>query len=200
MSGQIWAAYDDIESLPRYYFKVKEIHSRDPFKANITWLDLRNMSVEQRALKERGYHPVCGANFRGSSSQIVNSVDIFSHVINWEKGPKGTIKIYPTKGEVWAIYRGRKSGILSKRKSSSFMYDIVEIVGSYDEQTGVTIAYLVKLFHYKSVFKSSKVISSIPAEEFYSFSYQVPAHRLKGNEAPGIEEGFWELDPASLPR
>lgn len=198
--GQIWALYDDKDGLPRYQIKVKEMHSYSPFKVTISWLEPRKPSEEQRELLDLGSSFACG-EFRSSSSQIMDSVNAFSHIVKWEKGPKGIIKVYPRRGDVWGIYRDWEPGQqLVKVGDAPLQYNMVEVLTDFSEASGVSVALLNKVEGFKTVFKlSNEPALHIPYLELLRFSHQVPAHKLKGDEAPGISEGCWELDPASVP-
>ncbi|MCO5553540.1 hypothetical protein L7F22_007062 [Adiantum nelumboides] len=198
-AGQVWASYDDVDSLPRFYLKVKEVQSQDPFRVKISWLELQNLSADQLALKKLGFLPTCGSCFKTTSSQILDSVDMFSHILKWEKGPKGTILIYPRKGDVWALFRNWKPGLRTRKKSLLQEYDMVEVLTDFSKQGGVSVVRLEKLPEHKTLFKRLEDRLEIPAAELCRFSYHVPAYLLKESEVPDNVKGCWELDPASVP-
>ncbi|KAH6557748.1 hypothetical protein KP509_1Z097000 [Ceratopteris richardii] len=197
-AGQIWACYDDVDGLPRFYFRVKEVLSRNPFKVQISWLDLWNMSNEQYALKDLGFWPTCGTGFKSKGGQILDSVNTFSHIVTWEKALKGQVMIYPRKGDVWALYRNWKAGHYFRLKDLQ-QYDMVEVLADFSKQTGVIVARLEKLPEHKTVFKRTNVHLEILPSELCKFSYRVPAYLLREDELPGMEVGCFELDPASVP-
>lgn len=198
-AGQIWAAYDDNDGMPRYYFRVKEVKSLNPFKVAICWLELRNLSEEEEELKDSGFYLTCGNCFKNSSSQVIDSVNLFSHIVKWEKGPKGAIKIYPREKDVWALYRDWEPGLGFMKDDTPLKYDMVEVLSDFNEQTGLKVARLDKLTGFKTLFKRTEDCFKIPATEHSRFSHQVPAHMLQGDEVPGIPKGCCELDPASVP-
>eukprot|EP00250_Pteridium_aquilinum_P009950 c19049_g1_i1 orf=586-2979(+) len=200
-AGQIWASYDDVDGLPRFYFRVKEVQSQNPFRVSICWLELQNLTAEQQALKRLGFFPTCGNCFKSTSTQVLNSMNMFSHILKWEKGgSKGTVMIYPRRGDVWALYRNWKPGLRVKKKNLLQEYDMVEVQTDFSKQAGVSVACLEKLPDYKTLFKSSGARFEIPAAELCRFSYQVPAYKLQENEIPDNQKGCcWELDPASVP-
>lgn len=198
-AGQIWASYDDVDGLPRFYFKVKEVQSKDPFRVNVSWLELQNLTADQQALKKLGFMPTTGNCFKATSSQVLDSLDMFSHILNWEKGPKGTVVVYPKKGDVWALYKNWKPGLRTRKKSLLQEYDMVEVLTNFNKQVGVSVARLEKLSDHKTLFRRSGVPWEIPVAELCRFSYQVPAYLLQEHEVPVKEKGCWELDPSSLP-
>lgn len=198
-AGQIWASYDDVDGLPRFYFKVKEVQSQSPFRVSICWLELQNLTTEQEVLKRLGFSPTCGNCFKFTTTQTLNSMNMFSHLLKWEKGSKGTVIIYPSKGDVWALFRNWKPSLRYKKKSSLQDYDMVEVLTDFNKQSGISVARLEKLPNYKTLFKRSETSLKIPAAELCRFSYQVPAYKLREDEAPDNQKGCWDLDPASVP-
>ena len=124
---------------------------------------------------------------------------LFSHILKWEKGLKGLIRIYPKKGDIWALYRDWEPNLGIGKESASFKYDMVEVVSDFNADTGVSVACMKKFRRHKTVFVCTGSYLNIPAEEICRFSYQVPAYKLKGTEAPDLEGSLWELDPASVP-
>ncbi|KAH7420953.1 hypothetical protein KP509_13G032100 [Ceratopteris richardii] len=197
-AGQMWASYDDIDGLPRFYFRVKEVLSLDPFRVSISWLELQNMTADQYALKKLGFWPTCGTGFKSKGGQVLDSLNMFSHILNWEKGPKGQVMIYPKKGDIWALYRNWKPGLHVEEKSLLQEYDMVEVLSDFDKQEGVLVVHLEKLQDHKTLFKRTNVQLEIRAFELCKFSYHVPAYLLRVEESPLKEECCWELDPASV--
>ena len=51
-----------------------------------------------------GFYKGC-VHFKHGKSANKNVLNIFSHIVAWEKSPKGTIGIFPQKGDFWALYR-----------------------------------------------------------------------------------------------
>ncbi|MCO5566404.1 hypothetical protein L7F22_020081 [Adiantum nelumboides] len=198
--GQIWALYDDRDGMPKYYMKVKEVRSRTPFKVLIGWFELRKPSHELCELLDLGFSIACG-EFRMSSSQIMNSVNSFSHLVNWEKSGKGLVKIYPKKGQIWCVYRNWKAGQQVFTVGDGLVgYILVEVLSDCCEASGAHVLSLSKVAGFKTTFQSSTGgVFQIPFLELLRFSHQVPARRLEGNEAPGISRDCWELDPAAIP-
>ncbi|WMV10239.1 hypothetical protein MTR67_003624 [Solanum verrucosum] len=78
--GQVWAVYDTLDAMPRFYAIIRKILS-PAFKLRITWFRLGNLEdVED--------HP------------------IFSHLVcAINRNSYGAIKIFPQEGETWAIFK-----------------------------------------------------------------------------------------------
>lgn len=200
--GQVWALYDDKEGMPKYYMKVKEMRSRKPFKVMIGWFEIRKPSDTVCDLLDLGFSIACG-EFRMVGSQVMDSVNSFSHRVEWEKSGKGLAKIYPKKGEIWCIYKDWEVGQQAVKAvdEEPLAYSLVEVVdGDSEEVSGAAFRLLKKVEGFKSVFESTNEPEvRVPISELLRFSHRVPAHGLKGTEAPGIPKGCWELDPAAVP-
>ncbi|KAI5056952.1 hypothetical protein GOP47_0028770 [Adiantum capillus-veneris] len=198
--GQVWALYDDKDGMPKYYMKVKEVRSRTPFKVVIGWFELRKPSDELCELLDLGFSIACG-EFRMSSSQIMDSVNSFSHLVNWDKSGKGLAKIYPKRGQIWCIYKYWKEGQQVLRVGDGLVgYSMVEVLSDCCEVSGASVMLLCKVEGFKAIFQiSTEGVFQVPFLEVLRFSHRVPARKLEGTEAPGISRDCWELDPAAIP-
>ncbi|XP_050156578.1 uncharacterized protein LOC126630498 isoform X2 [Malus sylvestris] len=170
---QVWAAYDN-DGMPRYYGRIQKVISLKPFKMRVSWLNSRSN------------------NELGTLNWV-----------NWTKGTRGMIRIFPTRGEIWALYRNwspewnqhTPDAVINK-------YDMVELLDEFTEEHGVSVAPLSKVAGFKTVFRKHtdpKEVKRIPKEEMFRFSHRVPSHLLTGEEAHNAPKGCWELDPAALP-
>ncbi|KAK4436852.1 Chaperone protein DnaJ [Sesamum alatum] len=200
---QVWAAYDDDDGMPRYYALVHQVISRKPFKIQISWLNSKSSS-EFGSLDWIG----CGftkttGDFRVGKSVVNKRLNSFSHPVKFQKGARGAIKIIPRKGDVWALYRNwsphwdevTADEVIHK-------YDLVVVLEDYNEDEGVLVAPLVKVAGFTSVFNQlldEKDIWTIPREEMFRFSHEVPFYMVDGLEAENAPKGCYELDPAALP-
>ncbi|XP_061343022.1 uncharacterized protein LOC133289166 [Gastrolobium bilobum] len=203
--GQVWAVYDDDDGMPRHYALIDEAISANPFEVRISWLDLQNNGDEKIISREQmGFHIPCG-RFKVARKASINSVNIFSHVVDCDRAASEVYKIYPKKGSVWALYGeatldadGRKVAVEGKR-----YYDIVVFLTSYSEMNGLSMAYLEKVDGYKTVFKrqemGSHAIRFLGKDDIWLVSHQIPARKFSCNETPEPLKDCWELDPASLP-
>uniref|UniRef100_A0ACD5ZGA4 Uncharacterized protein n=1 Tax=Avena sativa TaxID=4498 RepID=A0ACD5ZGA4_AVESA len=83
----------------------------------------------------------------------------------------------------------------------TYEYDTVEVLSDFTVEAGVTVAPLVKIRGFVSLFGKAIDKSSfvIPSSELLRFSHSIPVYRTKGNEKVGVADGFLELDTASLP-
>ncbi|CAF2128861.1 hypothetical protein BRARA_C04039 [Brassica rapa] len=200
---QIWAIYDEDDGMPRLYCVVREVLSLEPFKIDIAYLSSKT-DIEFGSMKwvQYGFTKSCG-HFRIQNYDVVEQVNIFSHLLRGRKtGRGGCVRIFPKTGDIWAVY---KNWSLNWNESTPdevrHEYEMVEILDEYTEQYGVCIAPLVKLEGYKTVYhRSGKEDGKkwIPRSEMLRFSHQVPSWFLKGATS-GFPGNCWDLDPAAIP-
>ncbi|KAL9999819.1 putative DnaJ domain, Chaperone J-domain superfamily [Helianthus debilis subsp. tardiflorus] len=185
---QIWAIYDEEDGMPRLYCVVRQVISVKPFQLHITYLNSKPDA-------EFGVNKSCGS-FKVAHSVFVDQVNIFSHLLGRENvGKGGSVKIYPKRGDIWAVYRKKKS------KKAMQQYEMVEILDDYSEKVGVCVTPLAKLEGYKTVYQrnpNKSAVRVIPRKEMVRFSHQVPACLLKG-QGLNLPDGCWDLDPAATP-
>ncbi|KAG5059102.1 hypothetical protein JHK87_000131 [Glycine soja] len=197
--GQVWAVYEDEDGMPRNYALIDETVSVNPFGVRISWLDVQNSGDGRIVSREKiGFHIPCG-RFKATRKASVNSVNIFSHVVDCDRAARELYKIYPKKGSVWALY-GEGSIDVDEGKGC---YDIVVFLTSYNEVNGLSMAHLEKVDGYKTVFKrqekGSGAIRFLGKDDMWLVSHQIPARKLLCDETPELLKDCWELDPASLP-
>ncbi|XP_044505470.1 uncharacterized protein LOC123225534 [Mangifera indica] len=200
---QVWAAYDDDDGMPRFYARIHKVISLKPFRMRISWLNSRsNSELGPMSWIDSGFAKTCG-DFRSGKHEISETLNSFSHNIKWTKGTRGIIRIFPSKGDVWALYSNWSPDWNEETPDEVIhKYDMVEVLDDYNEEQGVSVRPLVKLATFKSVYQKNmdpKSVWRIPKEEMFRFSHQVPGHLLTGQEAQNAPTGSWELDPAAIP-
>ncbi|KAL5724697.1 hypothetical protein ACHQM5_007923 [Ranunculus cassubicifolius] len=203
--SQIWSVYDDDDGMPRHYGLIDEVESVNPFVVKMRWLDMeRNTDERLISWEKSGFHISCG-RFKVSKQIIVESVNVFSHLVNCERVAREVYWIYPKKGSIWALYKekalsGDEEG---QRLTETRSYDIVVSLTSYSEMHGLSLAYLEKVEGFKTIFKRREIgahaVKWIEKNDLLLFSHQIPAKELSGTESNDLPKGCWELDPASLP-
>ncbi|XP_010555718.1 PREDICTED: uncharacterized protein LOC104825135 [Tarenaya hassleriana] len=201
---QIWAAYDDDDGMPRFYARIQKVVSLDPFKMRISWLNSRsNSELGDVDWIDSGFTKTCG-DFRTGKYEFTDTLNSFSHRVHFTKGSRGVIRIFPRKGDVWALYRNWSSDWDSDTPDDIIhKYDMVEVLDGYtDNEQSVTVTLLVKVPGFRAVFRKSmdpNDARKIPKEEMFRFSHQVPNYVLTGQEADNAPTGCRELDPAATP-
>lgn len=203
-TGQIWAVYDTLDAMPRFYVRIRKVFS-PTFKVRITWLEPDPDDVDEIQWVNEDLPVACG-KFKIGSSQNTEDLPMFSHMIYCEKGSqRDTYKIFPRKGEVWAVFKNWDIKWKSDADhSQKFEYEFVEILSEYTEDSGACVVYLGKLKGFVSVFcrtsKEGNETFQIPPGELFRFSHMIPSFKLMGEEGQGVPKGSFELDPACLPK
>ncbi|MBA0709633.1 hypothetical protein Golax_024657 [Gossypium laxum] len=202
--GQVWAIYDD-DGMPRRYGLIEEVFSVNPFEVKMSWLDSQNNGDDKLiSWEEMGFHVSCG-RFKVARKSSINSVNIFSHMVECERAAKEFYRIYPRKGSVWVLYNEAKLGAAGRNRSArdKHCYDIVVLLTTYSEVHGLSMAYLEKVDGFKTVFKRQEIgcqaIRWLEKDDIRLFSHQIPARKLSGDDVPDLLKDCWELDPASVP-
>ncbi|KAJ4705871.1 DnaJ domain [Melia azedarach] len=200
---QVWAAYDDDDGMPRYYARIHKVMSLKPFKMKISWLNSRsNSELGPIPWVDSGFSKTCG-EFRTGRHEISNTLNSFSHKVKWTKGLRGVVRIFPCKGDIWALYRNWSPDWNEHTPDEVIhKYEMVEVLDDFNEEQGVSVVPLVKVAGFRTVFQKQadcEEVQRIPKEEMFRFSHQVPSRLLTGLEAHNVPVGSWELDPAATP-
>ncbi|GLT27445.1 hypothetical protein SLA2020_024420 [Shorea laevis] len=200
---QIWALYDEDDGMPRLYCLIRQVVSVKPFKIHIAYLNSRTDSEFGTVnWVDSGFTKSCG-HFRAWNSDVIDQVNIFSHLLRGEKaGRGGCVRIFPKSGDIWALYQNWSTEWnRSTPDEVRHQYEMVEVLDDYSEELGVCVSPLVKLSGFKTVYQrdtNKDAIRWIPRREMLRFSHQVPSWLLKG-EAGHLPEHCWDLDPAATP-
>lgn len=196
--GQVWALYDDSDGMPRHYVQIRKIITIIPFNVQIAWLEPKCYSAEAHAWLASGNALTCG-DYTIEESSTMGHVECFSHVIKQEVGQGRKVNIYPSEGDVWALYKGWRESDWSQRTNMG--YDIVQVVPN-KEEGAVTVVPLENVKGYRTVFiqkETSQKPLSISKQDLIRFSHQIPMHKLVEDKVPEVLKGCLVLDPASTP-
>ncbi|KAM7278314.1 hypothetical protein ACFE04_005448 [Oxalis oulophora] len=201
--GQIWAIYDTLDAMPRFYALIRKTFSTG-FKLRITWLESDPDDDNEIDWVDEGLPVSCGT-FKCGRSEVTEDRLMFSHFMSFEKGSGNTFKVYPMKGETWAIFKNWNFSwsFDDANETRKYEYEFVEVLSEYKEADGVRVAYLAKVKGFVSVFcqlaKEGNKEIQIPSNELFRFAHKVPSFKLTGKEREGVPKESFELDPASLP-
>ncbi|XP_062115934.1 uncharacterized protein LOC133830049 [Humulus lupulus] len=202
-NNQVWAAYDEDDGMPRYYAMVHRLISTEPFKMRISWLTSKGNDELAPVNWVASGFPKTSGDFRSRKHEVYSSLNCFSHQVKWTKGTRGGIQIYPTKGDVWALYKNWSPDWNALTPDEIVhKYEMMEVLEDYNEERGATVVPLVKVAGFKTVFRrhwDPSKIRTIPREQMFRFSHQVPSYLLTGSEGQNAPKDCWELDPASTP-
>ncbi|XP_027186525.1 uncharacterized protein [Cicer arietinum] len=201
-SGQVWAVYDDIDGMPRFYAIIKTVSSPG-FKLRIAWFEPDPDDKDERKWVDEKLPSACGKYKLGKTITTEDHL-MFSHVTCFEKISRSTFKVYPRKGETWALFKNWDiKWYMDAESHEKYDLEFVEILSDYVEGAGVIVAYLAKLKGFVSLFsrtmKGSNCSFRIPPVELFRFSHRVPSYKMTGQERTGVPVGSYELDPVSLP-
>ncbi|WCJ37394.1 DNAJ heat shock N-terminal domain-containing protein [Euphorbia peplus] len=200
---QIWALYDEDDGMPRLYCLIRQVVSVNPFKILITYLNSKtDTEFGQVNWLDSGFTKSCG-HFRAWHTDLVDQVNIFSHLLKDEKaGRGGCVRIYPRSGDIWAVYRNwSRDWDRSTPDDVRHQYEMVEVLDDYSQDLGICVAPLIKLTGFKTVYQrnmNKDAIRWIPRREMLRFSHQVPSWLLEGGRS-NLPEKCWDLDPAATP-
>lgn len=198
--GQLWAIYDTIDAMPRFYARISKVFSPG-FEVKIRWLEPDPDYEHEIAWVKRDLPFSCG-KFRLGTTEVTTDHGTFSHLMSWDKGNgRNTVKIFPLKGETWALFKDWdiKWNNSSSDSRAAYEYDFVEVLSEYDDAFGVRVVCLAKLKGFATVFvRKSKDELQIPPTELLRFSHRVPSFRLTGEEGQNVPRGSLELDPAAI--
>ncbi|XP_059652586.1 uncharacterized protein LOC132299787 [Cornus florida] len=198
---QIWACYDTVDGMPRFYARVRKVFSHE-FKLKITWLEVYPEDEREIVWVNEGLPVACGKFVLGNTEDTADRL-MFSHQVRYEKGSRRcSYVVHPRKGEIWALFKDWDITWSSDAENhKTYHFEIVEVLSDFN--AGVSVAYLDKLAGFVSLFERTtrKGFDSvwIPYSELLRFSHQIPSFRMTGMEREGVPEGSFELDPASLP-
>ncbi|CAN6469219.1 unnamed protein product [Victoria cruziana] len=201
---QVWAVYDNLHALPRFYAVIRKVLSTD-FRLRITWLEAIPGCTEEESWLDAGLPVACGGYILGET-EVAEDRLMFSHLAKFERG-RGKIKykIYPKKGEIWAIYKDWDINWFSNPEDHlHFEYEIVELLTDYSEDTGGDVVSLDKLKGFRWLYvritkEGREATFHVPGRQSYRFSHQVPAYGMKGTEREDVPVGSFELDNAAFP-
>ncbi|CAA2969954.1 Hypothetical predicted protein [Olea europaea subsp. europaea] len=200
--GQMWACYDTLDCMPRYYAQIKKIITPG-FNLSIDWLEAHPEDKQATNWANVELPVGCG-RFKRGKNEKASEICTFSHQVHFEKGrSRGSIVIYPRKGEIWALFKDWDIRWSSNPENHKhFKYEIVEVMSDFVDGTGIKVACLDKVEGFLSLFQrtSGREIDSfvIRPNELLRFSHQIPYFEMTGSERKGVPEGSFELDPAAL--
>lgn len=186
---QVWALYGQ-NSMPRTYALIKRV-VRVPFELHVV--------VFEACGGPKNAQLVCGMFKVQNEKRQVYHPSSFSHVVKAVSINRNRFEIYPSEGDIWALYKNWKKLSLHPDTSE---YEIVEVIESSKDR--IKVSSMVRVNGFKSVFRSPRMqrsnssVLELHKDEFGRFSHQIPAFQLTG-EKGGVLRGCWELDPASVP-
>ncbi|KAG2300173.1 hypothetical protein Bca4012_011768 [Brassica carinata] len=207
-AGQIWAMYDDMDKMPRYYANIRKVIRGPKFKLKIKWLEHRPDDERAKGWARRKL-PVSAGKYQLVGDDNTSETPSFSHLISCTvRGMKDIVCVYPRMGETWALFKNWDINWPSGGRRHEYKYEFVEILSEYAEGCPITVAFLRKVKGFASVFHRVAAGAGggrsntfqIPPHELLRFSHRIPSTKLTGRERNGVPVGSYELDTAALPQ
>ncbi|KAI3985951.1 hypothetical protein MKX01_039033 [Papaver californicum] len=186
----------------RFYARIREVFSSN-FKVRMTLLEADSDDEDVIDWMTEDLPVACG-KFKHSKHEHTEDPSKFSHRVDWAKIlGRCPYMIYPRKGETWALYK-HWDVRWSSDPENHRNYEFVEVHSDYSEESGIKIAYLVKIkgfiYLFRPTISNGKDLLHIPPNEILRFSHRVPSYRTSGKEREDVFECYFGLDPASLLR
>lgn len=198
---QIWAVFSGHDSMPHQYVRVNKVVAASI--VSVTYLEPHPMHDNEIRWVEESLPLACGI-FRMGSATTSLGTSKFSHLVECDYSTKRSFyKIYPREGEAWAMYRNwNNKWNLSNHNSSKC--EVVEIVGDFDEETGISVCRLVPVngcltFFKRQSYEGFELVRSLSRTEMLSFSHRIPSFIVHGSESLGIPKGSFHLEPDAVP-
>ncbi|KAF8094564.1 hypothetical protein N665_0359s0008 [Sinapis alba] len=206
-AGQIWAMYDDMDKMPRYYANIRKVIRGPPkFMLKITWLEHKPDDERAKGWVRRKL-PVSVGKYQLVGDDNTSETPSFSHLIHSRvRGMKDIVCVYPRIGETWALFKNWDINWPSASRRHEYKYEFAEILSEYAEGSPITVAFLRKVKGFASVFHRVAAgggrsnTFQIPPHELLRFSHSIPSTKLTGKERNGVPVGSYELDTAALPQ
>ncbi|KAL8147758.1 uncharacterized protein LOC141707986 [Apium graveolens] len=198
---QIWACYDTVDGMPRFYAKIKKVHLLKS-KLCIAWLEADPEKQEEIDWVDEELPVSCGKYMCVETEETID-YHTLSHQVGVEKGNnKDTYIIYPKKGEIWALFTNWDIGwSLEPDLHRKNKLEFAEVLSDFCLNSGIKVRYLGKIKGFVSLYYRSEGTASIliPSSEMLRFSHHIPSFKMTGSEGVGVPPGSFELDPAALP-
>jgi len=201
LEGQIWAVFDSRDRMPRSYVRIIRVVSCT--SVFVLKLEPHPMLNEEIRWVEDGL-PVASGVFRAGTETTYKDIWEFSHPVECDWSAKRSFyRIFPKKGEIWAMYKNWKV-TSNSNDIDSCEIRMVEILSDYSDENGVNVGSLVRVkgcltFFHRLVMEDFHLTRWIPRSEMLRLSHRVPAFIVVGIKGHDIPKGSWHLEPSALP-
>jgi hypothetical protein len=195
--GQVWAAYDWGRFPRRYALIVKVL--TDKMQLYVSWFMPCPQTPEEKKWSLVGLPLVCGTFVADEHRISLTCPTMFCHQIS-NNNMNQDLEVYPQEGEIWAIYRNWDIGwYTDPRMWKNSDFSIVEILTSYSNESGYTVAHLTKVDGYGSVFQrhfksGTEHLLHIHGQNLIMFSHRIPSFKFTHDAGT-----MFELDHSAVP-
>ncbi|OMO69736.1 hypothetical protein COLO4_28948 [Corchorus olitorius] len=203
---QVWGIYKGQDFMPRRYVVVNNSFSWNN-KVCATLLEPYDPMLDEEISWVQEHNlPLATGLFKRGETPLDLDLSWFSHSVKCDKimgESESLYKIYPKKGEIWAIYENYFDGTRRPADVKSDQCRIVEIVTDFSQEYGrIRAVSLIEVPGWKSFFQRVQQPDgdhSVSRKEMMFFSHQVPAYTVEGSDSHGIPKGAWHVEPDALP-
>nr|DAD30414.1 TPA_asm: hypothetical protein HUJ06_009265 [Nelumbo nucifera] len=199
--GQIWAVYSGTDFTPRQYARINDVVLVN--QVCVTFLEPQPV-LDHEIQWHRENLPIVSGIFKVGRTTLNLEMSWFSHSVKCQRSmTKPFYKIYPMKGEIWAMYKNWNN----KWKQSdykSYQCWIVEILSDFTEEKCMRIVRLVEVkgcmtFFQRQRYDDFELTRTVSQADMLAFSHRIPAFRVPGVRKYSIPEASWHLEPDALP-
>ncbi|KAL8099155.1 hypothetical protein AgCh_031723 [Apium graveolens] len=200
-TGQVWAAYYGEDLMPRRYARLNSVVSED--EVSVTFLEPQLDCSYDFNLKKVMVPVVCGT-FQAKETNVNLNISQLSHQVRCQMSTMRPLyKIYPMKGEVWAMYQNW-SCKWGPGDYENYKCWIVEVLSDFSTDERMVVVKLGEVKGCLTFFQRTQrdgfdMSRVVLKTDILSFSHQIPAFRVPGIGRYGIPENSWHLEPNVLP-
>ncbi len=201
-TGQVWAVYSGKDILPRQYTRIDNVISES--QVCVTFLESQPNLEHEIDWKKENLPIVCGI-FKVSGTSVNLEMSQFSYLVNCQKSnDESFYRIYPLKGEIWAMYKNWNSKWKKHSDYENYQCQVVQLLSDFRKRDEITIARLKEVkgcltFFHRQQFDGFDLTHAVSKAEMLGFSHRIPAFRVPGIGRYGIPESSWHLEPNALP-
>ncbi|XP_047341831.1 uncharacterized protein LOC124945432 [Impatiens glandulifera] len=202
VKGEVWAIYQGKDSMPRRYVRINT-NSNSGNQVDVTFLEHEAILDHEMTWNEESVPIACGM-YSASGNNKTLKISRFSHLVRCQFSTiKSVYRIYPMKGEIWGMYKNWKQN-WNLQDYKNCRYEIVEILSSLSEGSGIMVAKLAEVKGCLTFFQRVKnngydLTRVVTKAEIHSFSHRIPSFRVPGIQLYGIPESSYHLEPNALP-
>lgn len=197
---QVWAVYSESDQMPRSYARIDAVFTQPKFQATVTYLKPHQPSEEMTRLSQLSGHSISCGQFESGEQISLNKINCFSHKMVVGLVSTDMVKIYPRKGEIWALYKKRDRENLTPGTSKA-RFSVAEITKNVEPGEMPLIVVLGRVSGFSTIWSPAYSEGALPDPGLLLFSHRVPAYSVHGHVLKGkhMGKGFWDIDPAGLP-
>ncbi|GMN60480.1 hypothetical protein TIFTF001_029577 [Ficus carica] len=200
--GQIWAVSCGKDLMPRQYTRLDDVVSES--EVRVTFLEPLPMGDTEIGWRKENLPITCGV-FKARGTSVKIGLSQFSYLVRFQQRRGEFYKIWPLKGEIWAVYKDW-NGKWKQRDHDASQCQVVQVLSDSTEGDAgvIKIARLEEVKGCLTFFQRKQcygfdLTGVVSKAEMLSFSHRIPAFRVPGIGRHGVPESAWHLEPNTLP-